>query len=161
MVTVDERTGRARRTTRQPKLAAQHPLGTPERGLSTNTGPVAASMWLVERGLTTSDPRWFVELALEAHRADTRLQLEVYAEEWGLQLQHDGRSSWIRVTDVPFVHGRDDHGLIFRMPRLSKIGTFIAELERDLGVRFDRATPRIRSSIPDAYSIIRDWIANL
>ena len=158
---MDERPSRARRTTRQPKLAGQHPLGTPDRGLSTNTGPLAAAAWLLERGLSTNDPRWFVEVALEVPPTDTRLQLDVYSEEWGLQLHHEGRSSWVRVTDVAFVHGRDDHGLIYCVPRLSKIGTFIAQLERDLRVRFDRATPRIRSSIPDAYSIIRQWVARL
>ena len=160
-IVVDERTSRARRTTQQAKLDGQHPIGTPERNLPTNTGPLASAKWLIDRGLSTSDPRWFVEVGLEVPGADTRLQLDVYAEEWGIQLQHEGRASWIRVTDVAFVHGRDEHGLIFRVPRLANIGTFIAQLERDLGVQFDRATPRIRSSIPDAYSIIREWIAGL
>lgn len=135
-----------------------HPLGTP-RGLSTNTGPLASAVWLVDRGLTPNGEHWFAEITLAAR--DTQLRLEIYAEEWGFYIQHGASTSWIRVTDVAFVHGRDDLALGSRPPRLRAIGPFISALEHRLAIRFDRHAPIIRTNIPDADPVLATWICGL
>ena len=155
---MNERSGRARRITRQRGSAGPHPIGTPTRGFSANTGPLASSAWLAGLALAPDHERWFVEIELSSVEAAS-FKLEVYAEEWGFQLHHDGRSSWIRVTDVPFVHGRDDHALRARVPRLRDIGSFVREIEGSLGVQFDRVAPRISTSIVGAEPVLRAWVA--
>src|SRR4051794_31932290 len=98
-----------------------HPIPTPN-GVSPNTGPLASAAWLVARGLQPKEARWFVEIELASDTGisegteQARLLLEVYAEEWGYRFQRGERVSWIRVTDVPFVHGRDDHELLQKTP---------------------------------------------
>ena len=125
----------------------------------TNTGPLASSAWLAGFGLVPRHERWFVEIDLSGVACS--FTLEVYAEEWGFQLHHGGCSSWIRVTDVAFVHGRDDHALRARVPRLCEIGAFVRELEARLGVQLDRAAPRIRTNIDGAEATLRAWVAAL
>ena len=153
----DSRYARAH-TIRRPKPVGPHPLGTP-RTLSPNMGALASAAWLLDRGIVPDQERWFVEVELAG--GDTRLVLEVYSEEWGFQLHHLGQASWIRVTDVAFVHGRDDHGMLARIPRLREIGLFVRELERRFRVRFDRDAARVRTSIPDAEPVLRAWIGAL
>ena len=126
-----------------------------------HAGALAAAAWLTDRGLTSEQSRWFVEIELSAPGSDTRLQLDVYAEEWGFQLAHRGATSWIRVTDVAFVHGRDDHALLARTPELHHVGAFIAELEREHGIRFDRDASVIRTRLPHAERVVRAWVASL
>ena len=151
---------RSRRPTR-PSPALQRSAGTSARALSTNTGPLATSQWLVERGLAIGAPaRWNVEITFEGPDHDTRLQVDIYSDEWGVKLRHQGRESWIRITDVAFVHGRDDFGLLRRMPRLSSIGGLIAAVERELGVCFDRTRVHIQTNLHDD-SAVRAWAANL
>ena len=154
-----ERVARARTTTRQPRI---HPLATP--GLSTNTGALAAAAWLADRGITPEHERWFVEVDLRGAGTlaeGTRFLLEVYAGEWGLQLHHRERTSWIRVTDVAFVHGRDDWNLLGARPRLREIGLFIRDLERRFGIELDRQSAAIRTNIPKADEAVRVWVAAL
>src|ERR1051326_5928144 len=79
---------RSRTTTRQPPVAGTHPIAPP-RAVSPNTGPLAAARCLIGRGLSPSEPRWFVEITLTADQA-TQLRIEIYAEEWGFMFQHDG-----------------------------------------------------------------------
>lgn len=142
------------------------PVSTP-RGLSANTGPIASAAWLAERGLYPDDSRWHVDIALVPGGAPaaadhaTRFDLEIYAEEWGFKFDHDGRVSWIRVTDVPFVHGRDEHQLLRRTPPLKRIGTLLAELEQRYEIRFDRHAPTIRTTIADAAPIVASWVETL
>ena len=150
---------RRRKTGFRPPPPSRRPIGTPQHGLSTNTGPLAAAAWLIDRGLSPHDDRWFIEITLAA--GSTTFRLEVYAQEWGFELKHEHRVSWIRVTDVAFVHGRDDHQLLRRVPRLRTIELFLVELERSLGVRFDRTTPRIRTSIGGALPALQAWILRL
>lgn len=162
-IAVSERPARARTITRQHKPAARHPIGTP-RTFSPNTGALAAAAWLLDRGLLPDQERWFVEVDLAAAGKagrETRFVLEVYSEEWGFQVHHLGQTSWIRVTDVPFVHGRDDHAMLARMPRLREIGLFVRELERRFGVHFDRDAAGIRTSIPNAEPVLRAWVGAL
>lgn len=147
------------------KRSGPHPIGTPN-GLSPNTGPLASAAWLVERGLTPREAKWFVEIELAASGNSDRLRtgkllLEVYAEEWGYQFEHDGRISWIRVTDVPFVHGRDEHGLLAKTPRLEQISVLVREIEQRHGLVFERQHAVVRSNVPDEDGVIATWIKRL
>lgn len=154
-----DETARPRRITKQRPA---HSVGTPRRGLATNTGPLAAAAWLAERGVSPEHEKWFVEVRLHAQNdPSTCFQLDVYAEEWGFQLQHDGRNSWIRVTDTPFVHGRDDFDLFGRVRALRDIGRVLQAVENELGLAFDRGAPGIRTNLADAYPSVRAWIAAL
>ncbi len=158
---MDESPARPRRTTRQPPLTSAHPIGTPRCGLSTTTGALASAAWLADRGITPEDSRWSVEIELAVRGSDTRFVLEVYAEEWGCRFRHAGRTSWIRVTDIPFVHGQDEHALLARTPRLRDIAMLVRALERELDIRFDRDAAKIRTRIRDAEPALRAWVARL
>jgi hypothetical protein len=134
---------------------------------------LAASAWLSARGLQplAIDESWVVEVELDAvddampfdFESDigTQLQLSIFAVEWGVRLEHAGRVSWVRVTDTPFVHGSDEHGLLATLPPLRDFGRFVRTLENHLGVRFDRSSARIRSSLPDTEPAIRRWLLSL
>lgn len=119
-------------------------------------GADAAERWLRAIGLTPV-PHWHAEIAIFAD-GDSRFDLNVYAEEWGYFLQHAGRTSWIRTTDVAFVHGRDEFGLLVKTPDLLGINAFIADLEVDHQLSFRRATASVRSNISGAAQVIRDWL---
>ncbi|HEY2732945.1 MAG TPA: hypothetical protein VGI70_03125, partial [Polyangiales bacterium] len=103
-----------------------------DAGFST-AGRVAAAGWLQARALQTiGGARWHVEIALDVvdqpasaeydERTASRFHIEIFGEEWGFFFCHAGRASWIRVTDVAFVHGRDEFGLLGVTPDLSQIG---------------------------------------
>jgi hypothetical protein len=154
-VTVKERADAARTVTPRAKPAGPHPIGTPR---ATNTGALAAAAWLASLGVIPDHARWFVEIELGR---DSRFVLEVYAEEWGFQVHHLEQTSWIRVTDIAFAHGHDDHRLLKCVPRLREIGLFVRQLERRFGVDFDRTSVRVRSSIPNAEPALRAWVAAL
>ena len=64
---------------------------------------------------------WYIEITLASDIADTRLELNLYPEEWGFVFRRGTRVSSIRVTDIPFVHGFDDHGLLGKTPELERI----------------------------------------
>ena len=148
-----------------------HPIGTPTHGLAPNTGVIATAAWLAARELYPRDPKWFVEIALAVETAPpspdfdeqtaTRFLIEIYAEEWGLRFVHGGRASWIRVTDVPFVHGRDDHELLRSVTRLTNIGAVIAKVERQYSIQFNRNAPAIQTTLIGAEPVIADWVRSL
>jgi hypothetical protein len=119
-------------------------------------GAEAASRWLSSLDLVGGH-RWFVEIAILAN-GESRLDLNVYAEEWGFALHHAGKASWIRVTDVAFVHGQDDFQLLQRTPDLLAIHGLLGELEREHALELRFATASIRSSIADAPRVVRDWL---
>ena len=149
------------RRPRPPRPPPVHPLGTP-LGLSTNTGPIASAAWLAARELYPRDPKWRVEIELvPATSRDMRLELEIYAEEWGFRFSVGERVSWIRVTDVPFVHGRDDHGLLRATPALRDIGELVRSIERSHAVAFERRTAAIRTTIDGGEPAIRSWLETL
>jgi hypothetical protein len=122
---------------------------------------IATAAWLVARELYPKTPKWFVEVELEVDHSATKFMIEIYAEEWGFRFEHADRLSWIRVTDVPFVHGRDEHELLKRVPRLNSIGTVLAELEAKHGIRFNRDAAAIRTTLAGAESVIADWVRAL
>ena len=123
-----------------------------------NTGALAAAAWLAARGLFPTDPNWFVRISVDA--GETRFSIEIFAQEWGYAFRHGERASWIRVTDIPFVHGRDDFSLLDRTPRLESIGSLMRIVEHDHGIELDRAHPRIESSF-GGEDVIAAWVRSL
>lgn len=115
-------------------------------------------MWEVEIGLDIVDAP--ATLAFNTARA-TRLQIYIYSDEWGFRFCHGGRESWIRITDIPFVHGRDDHRLLTATPPLKSLGMFVRALEAQHGVKFQRRHAAIATSISNSEAIIRSWLATL
>jgi len=148
---VDE-SGRARRK------SSVHPIGTP-RGLSSNTGPIASAAWLAARELYPKEQRWHAVATLEHEQA--RFEIEIFAEEWGFKFQLADRESWIRITDLPFVHGRDDHELLAATPPLKHIGKLVRKLEAAHSLQFDRRAARIDTTIDAAEPVIRAWLETL
>src|ERR1700755_2434276 len=103
---------------------------------SQSIGATAAVQWLAHRRLSSTGVlRWHVEIALDVvdgpaptefdERTATRFHIDIYSEEWGVFFCHAGRSSWVRITDIAFVHGRDDFGLLAAMPMLKDIGALL------------------------------------
>ena len=127
--------------------------------MSANTGPIASAAWLAARELYPKESRWHAVSTFAV--ADTRFQIEIFAEEWGFKFDHAGRESWIRVTDVPFVHGRDEHDLLGETPPLRYIGKLVRKLEAAHALRFDRSAAHIETTIASAEPVIRSWLETL
>lgn len=119
-------------------------------------GAEAADRWRASLGLSLT-ARWFAEIALLAD-GDARLDLNIYAEEWGFRFARGERSSWIRITDVAFAHGRDDFGLLAAAPDLLATHVLLAELEAEQRITFQRATASVRTNLGDVANVIRDWL---
>jgi hypothetical protein len=158
----------ARRASGQPGEHRPH-AGPPG---SQSTGAVASARWLAQRRLSsTSVMRWHVEIALDVvdepapaefdDRTATRFHIDLYSEEWGVFFCHGGRASWLRVTDIAFVHGRDDFGLLADLPELGDLGPWLRQLERLHGVQFQRGFASVRTNLANAEPAIRRWIASL
>lgn len=138
-----------------------------------NSGAVAAHRWLVGLGLNPPPGalRWHAEISLDTidaparvdfdERIDSRFHIDVYSEEWGFFFSHAGRVSWIRVTDIPFVHGRDDHQLLTQVPALEDVGALLRRLEAKHNVHFYRQHAIIRTNIVAAEPILRRWLKTL
>lgn len=122
----------------------------------TTAGAEDAQRWLHARGLPRP-PHWHVELVVPS-RETTRFELSIYAEEWGFALHHDHKTSWIRVTDIAFVHGRDDFALLARTPSLESIDALLAKLEAEHAFAFQRAATTIRTNVPGAPEAVRAWL---
>ena len=80
-------------------------------------------------------------------------------EEWSYFVCHQGRVSWIRITDVPLVHGRDDLRLLSLTPVLGSIGGLLRTVEKQHGLSFSRKHALIRTNIASAESAIRTWVS--
>jgi len=139
---------------------------------SSSSGRIAAAGWLGDRGLPTpSLKRWHVEVSLATldtpapinydDRSDTRFHVDVYSEEWGFFFCHQGRASWIRITDIAFVHGRDDFGLLAQATALPDIGALLRTLEVRHQVNFRRKLALVRTNVPGSEVQIRSWIESL
>lgn len=134
-------------------------------------GSRAAVTWLGELGIRAPGTRWYVEIALDVRdlpapveydeRVDTRFHVEIYSEEWGYMFCHAGRLSRVRVTDIPFVHGRDDYHLLPETPALDQIATLIRRLESQHGLAFRRDLALIHTDLANAELAIRAWVARL
>jgi hypothetical protein len=141
-------------------------------GIAPTAGAAAATSWLSSLGLQPpSTLRWHVEIAiadLDAtppiefdERVATRFQLDLYSEEWGYFFCHQGRSSWIRITDIPFVHGRDDFGLLAQTPTLGSIGATMRSLEARLAFQLRREHALVRTNLAGGEAVVRRWLASL
>lgn len=141
-------------------------------GAAGSAGAIASEAWLRARGgRPPTEGRWHVEITLdvtEGPPADeideataTRFHIDIYAEEWGVFFCHGGRSSWIRVTEVPIVHGRDDHHLLAHVPALEDIGALLRRLEMQHAIHFNREDAEIRSNLPSVVPAIRSWVLSL
>ena len=137
-----------------------------------SVGATAAASWVRGRGLvTTGLSRWHVEIQLDVvdrpapadydEASATRFHVDIYNEEWGHFFCHGGRSSWIRVTDLAFVHGRDDFQLLDLTPPLPEIGRFVRQLEQKHAIQFRRDLALIRTNIAGAERAIRSWLGTL
>ena len=125
---------------------------------SLSVTPLALTPWHVEISLDVRDapaPREFDE------RTDTRFHIEIYSAEWGFFFCHQNRASWVRITDIPFMHGRDDYRLLPRAPALKDIGPFLRSLEKEHDVRFRREHAHVRTNLANAEAAVRRWIRAL
>jgi hypothetical protein len=140
--------------------------------LASSVGARASAEWLADRHLVApAGQRWHVEIALDVRdepaprefdeATATRFHLDIYLEEWGVFFCHGGRSSWIRVTDLAFVHGRDDFQLLGVTPQLRDIGALLRRLERLHAIRFQRQHADIRTNFANVEPAIRGWLATL
>jgi len=124
-------------------------------------GAAASRAWLEERRLDTRGIRnWFVEIVIDSDAPDTVLDLNIYPEEWGFVFRHGNRVSSIRVTDIPFVHGRDDFRLLSETPPLDRIGDLLATLERRFALRFQRVGPRVKTNLARAVVVVGPWLVH-
>jgi hypothetical protein len=138
-------------------------------GRGRHAGALATQSWLAARGLLVpTSTGWEVSIALDVRdekapaafndAVDTRFHLSLSATEWGFFLCQQGRASWIRVTDVPFVHERDDFALLFKTPPLRHLGALVRELETTYRIRFRREHASIRSTIAGSEPAIWEWV---
>jgi hypothetical protein len=143
------------------------------RTFSTNAGIVAANAWLTSLGLNPPPGalRWHAEISLstvdgpapvefDEHR-DTRFHVDIYSEEWGFFFCHGGKTSWIRVTDIPFVHGRDEFQLLTQTPALPDVGKLMRSLEAKHEIHFFRQHALVRTNVIAAEPVIRRWLQSL
>lgn len=122
-------------------------------------GARAAAAWTAQLGLDVNGtPHWYVEIGLPTDTADTQLDLNIYPEEWGIVFRRGNRVSSIRVTDVAFVHGKDDHGLLTGFPELARFDELLATLERRYDLVFQRTQPAVRSNLRRAVAGVRAWL---
>lgn len=138
-------------------------------GKGHHAGALATASWLSARGLLVP-PRapWEVSIALDIvderapeefeDTADTRFHIAIASTEWGFFFCHHSRASWIRVTELPFVHQRDDFVLIGQVPPLRELGKLVRSLEETYHLRFRRGYAAIRSTIEDAEPAVRAWV---
>jgi hypothetical protein len=132
-------------------------------------GALATQSWLAGRGLQVP-PRatWEVSIALDVidqtapaaftESKATRFHIAISSTEWGFYFCHQGRASWIRITDLPFVHERDDHALLFRVPPLRSLRSLVRTLEETYRIELRREHALIRSTIPGSEPAIWEWV---
>ena len=122
-------------------------------------GAHAAAAWFAQRKLSSTGLlRWHVEIAMDIvdelapadfdERVASRFHVDIYSEEWGFFFCHAGRASWIRITDVPFVHGRDDFELLSHAPSLKTIVSTMRSLAAVPLQAPRRRSRSLRSSAP-------------
>jgi len=152
--------------------AQSRPIASSGAPLGQTLGASDAATWLRNfGGDTPAATRWHVEIAMGTAQerpppefdaaVATRFHINLYNDEWGIYFCHGGRSSWIRVTDLAFVHGRDDFGLISVTPPLKDLGSLLRRLEQTHAVRFQRQHASIKTNLPDTEPAIRTWLARL
>jgi hypothetical protein len=148
------------------RMRVSRPLALRERVMlssagssATTAGALASQKWLRTLGLTPPlKAGWHAELELTASTF-TRFHVEITDSEWGFLFEHEHHSSWIRVTEIPFVHDRDDYKLLHRTPPLRDIGYLVRELERDHQISFRRTTASVHTDLPGLVPEAIRWLA--
>jgi hypothetical protein len=74
---------------------------------------------------------------------------------------HGSRASWIRFTDEPFVHGRDEHRLLCELTSLERVEPMLATLEKRYQLSFRRDRGLIRSNLVGATAAVREWLSTV
>jgi hypothetical protein len=122
-------------------------------------GAAASAAWIEQQGLDVSrTPHWYVEITIPSDEPDTRFELNLYPEEWGIVFQRGSRVSSIRVTDIAFVHGLDDHRLISQVPPLERIHDLLGLIERRYDIALFRMRANVRSNLARAVAVVRPWL---
>jgi hypothetical protein len=121
-------------------------------------GAAASNRWLADRRLESTASHWYVEITIDTDVLDVRFELNIYPEEWGFVFRYGRRVSSIRITDVAFVHGRDEHQLLSKTPPLERIGELLADLEQRYGVTFAHKSAIVKSNLIRATATIRPWL---
>ena len=143
-----------------------------DQSTASTAGKRAAHGWLQSQGLSAPAlTPWHVEVSFDVRdtaatllfdeRRDTRFRIEIYSEEWGFFFCHRGKASWIRTTDISFVHGRDDFGLLPSTPPLKDIGALLGSIQRQHALTFRREHALVRTNLQSAELAIRLWILSL
>ncbi|HEU4734193.1 MAG TPA: hypothetical protein VFT22_40155 [Kofleriaceae bacterium] len=133
--------------------------------------PYASARWVAARGLhpPSSGEPWKVTILLDVVNprvvlADTavrtRLQIVIESFEWSVFFTHGSGASWIRVTDAPRVHERDDFGLLPHVTELRNIGRLVQWLEQRFKLEFRRPHAVIHTNLVDAQQNILLWIVS-
>lgn len=155
-----------------PRSRITSPPSLSRYDAATTAGTLAARAWLLARNLSaTGLLRWHAEILLDVadqparsefeESVDTRFRIDLYSEEWGFLFCHAGQASWIRVTDVPFVHGRDDFRLLDHIPPLRELGALVRSVEHRHGLRLHRRHALVKTNLPASESSIRRWVEAL
>ena len=140
--------------------------------MSKTAGALASSAWMRTIGQAPpTTPRWNVEVLLGIAQkrpsteydetTETRFHISIYSEEWGVFVCHGGRASWVRVTDIPFVHGRDDFNLLPTFPPLKDVGGLLRRFEMQLALHFTREHATIHTNLPSIEQAVRRWAVSL
>jgi hypothetical protein len=156
---------------RLPQLAPAWWIRSGGGGALSTVGSHAAFEWLAARKVAAPPTRWHVAIGLDVRDepaqasfdelTDSRFHIEIYSEEWGFFFCHGGRASWIRITDQPFVHVRDDYGLLAATTSLDHIGTLLRSLEAKHSLQFRREHAYVNTNLVTAEPAIRAWIQEL
>ena len=148
-------------------MVARSALGT-LRGLPSTAATLAVDAWFYERGIKQPSVAWRIDVTLDnelrptrefAEAIDTRFQLFMRHDEWGVYFCHAGRVSRLRVTDLVRPELRDDHHLANGTPPLRRIGTLIRELETRHCLQLRRSNAEIMTTVPETEPIVRAWIS--
>lgn len=138
---------------------------------SVTAGALASALWVRTLGVAPVMERWQVEIGLETVHVRpptefdigtaTRFQIGIYSDEWGVLFCHAGHVSWIRVTDVPFVQGRDEFHLLAAVPSLMELGDLVRTVERQNSLRFSRNDATIATNLTGHEEAIGRWVRTL
>lgn len=128
--------------------------------LGKTVGAVESNAWLSQRGLSARQAQWYVEVEIISDTPGVRFEINIYPEEWGFVFRDGIRVTSIRVTDIAFVHGLDDHGLLRHTPALERISDLLGKLEQRYGMAFDRERPAVRSNLVDATAVVAPWLGS-
>ncbi|MEP6866439.1 MAG: hypothetical protein ABJE66_37825 [Deltaproteobacteria bacterium] len=92
---------------------------------------------------------------------ETRFEVELEPDKWGLCFSHAGRTSRIRVSDMATVDGCDDHELLVITPQLRDLGRLLRQLELRHSVQFHRDSAEVRTEHPTIKDAALRWLAQL